>query len=273
MFEKEISEITVLAREAGTILMDIYATDFDVAFKGKANPVTEADTRANAFIVERLAECFPDDRIIAEESDNDPVGRAKGRCWYVDPLDGTKEFVKKNGEFAVMIGLAIDGESRFGVVYQPALDKLYRGVVGGEAYLVVGDEERMLEVSDACTPSDLSLVVSRSHRAASTDQLVEQLGITKETQSGSVGLNIGLLAEQCADLYVNLSDKSSAWDACAPEAIIRAAGGRFADVAGNPFHYGGADLNNRRGILACNGAAFDAVAPVIRGIAEATGFI
>ncbi|MBW2213942.1 MAG: 3'(2'),5'-bisphosphate nucleotidase CysQ, partial [Deltaproteobacteria bacterium] len=94
-------------------------------------------------------------------------------------------------------------------------------------------------------------------------------GITHETTMGSVGLKAGLIAEQEADLYVHISDKSSAWDACGPEAVLRAAGGRFTNLAGNPYRYGGSDLRNRSGILGCNAAAFDAVLPVAREAARA----
>ncbi len=273
MLERELTEAVRMARAAGRILMEVYGTDFDVAFKSASDPVTEADTRANAYLVGELRRLFPDDGVVAEESADMSDALRRGRVWYVDPLDGTKEFVARNGEFSVMIGLAIDGESRLGVVYKPDGDTLYRGVVGQGA--VVEDEgvSRELHVSERAEPGTLRLVVSRSHRSKSTDALVERLGIHEETRSGSVGLKIGLIAEQRADLYVHLSGRSSAWDACGPEAIVRAAGGRFSDCAGDPFRYGGKDLSNSRGILACNAAAFDTVAPLVRTVAEETGLL
>lgn len=274
MLEQELEEAARVAREAGEILLSIYATDFDVAYKGKSDPVTDADRRANDFIVERLRTLYPDDGVVAEESANTGEAGTRGRVWYVDPLDGTKEFIAKNGEFSVMLGLAIDGAATLGVVFQPVLDKLYLGVVGQGATLRVGGETRQLEVSAASAPRELRLVVSRSHRSGSIDRLVERLGIRNEAKSGSVGLKVGLIAEQQADLYVHVSDKSSAWDACGPEAILRAAGGRFTDLAGDPYCYGaGEDLRNRRGILACNTAAFDAVLPVVRDIAAEAGLV
>ncbi|TNF62653.1 MAG: hypothetical protein EP303_03665, partial [Deltaproteobacteria bacterium] len=146
---------------------------------------------------------------------------------YVDPVDGTKEFIAKNGEFSVMLGLAIDGVATVGVVYQPETDKLYAGVVGGGAYLEERGERSELKVSDVADPSQLKLVVSRSHRNRAVAEVVARLGITQETTSGSVGLKAGLIAEQKADLYVHISDRSSRWDACGPEAILKAAGGRL----------------------------------------------
>jgi 3'(2'), 5'-bisphosphate nucleotidase len=275
MLEQELESAATIAREAGQILLEIYATDFGVSFKGqgKSDPVTEADRRANAHIVERLRASFPGDTIVAEESDNRAAELGAKRIWYVDPLDGTKEFVAKNGEFSVMIGLAIDGAATLGVVFQPSKDKLYRGVVGQGASLEHAGQLRPLSVSSRRTGSELRLVVSRSHRSRATDELVSKLGIQHESISGSVGLKVGLIAEQLADLYVHVSDKSSAWDTCGPEALLVAAGGRFRDLGGEPFVYGKADLRTRRGIFACNAAAYDVALPVVRIVGERAGFL
>lgn len=273
MWERELKEASRLAREAGQIILDVYAQDFDVDFKEGSSPVTEADTRANAFIVEALHDAFPADGIVAEETKDQSDALRQGRCWYVDPLDGTKEFIAKNGEFSVMLGLAVDGEATLGVVYQPERDKLYQGVVGQGAFLECSGEREALQVTDTAEPSALRLVVSRSHRSSKIDALVRKLDLRHERPSGSVGLKVGLIAEREADLYVHVSDKSSAWDACGPEAVLRAAGGRFTDLAGDPFHYGGHDLSNRRGILACNAGAFDRVLPVVREVAEQAGLV
>lgn len=273
MPDREIEEVTRIARRAGAIVMEIYATDFDVAYKGKSDPVTEADTRANAYIVDELHRSFPDDGIVAEEAEDKSDAVRPGRCWYVDPLDGTKEFVDRNGEFSVMLGLAIDGVATAGVVYQPTTDKLYAGVVGRGAYLEQRGARRKLQVSEVSDPRKLRLVVSRSHRNRAVAEVVRALGITRETAMGSVGLKAGLIAEQRADLYVHISDRSSAWDACGPEAVLRAAGGRFTDLSGNAYRYGGRDLRNRAGILACNEAAFEAVLPVVRDAARSKGLV
>lgn len=273
MLSREITEAVRIAREAGAILMDVYATDFSVSYKAKADPVTEADTRANAFIVSALQEEFPDDGIVAEESEDRSDALGAGRCWYVDPVDGTKEFVSRNGEFAVMLGLAIDGVAKAGVVYQPVTDKLYAGIVGQGASLWQHGVRREIRVSEISEPSQLQLVVSRSHRNRAVGKVVSKLGITKEMQTGSVGLKAGLIAERKADLYLHISDKSSAWDACGPEAVLKAAGGRFTDLRGEPYHYGGTDMRNRSGILACNAAAYDAVLPVAKKAARTIGLI
>ena len=273
MLDRELREAVRMARHAGGILMDVYATDFSVAYKTKSDPVTEADTRANTYIVEELRTAFPTDGVVAEETEDKSDALRGGRCWYVDPLDGTKEFIAKNGEFAVMLGLAIDGVSTLGVVYQPQHDRLYAGIAGEGAYLEERGARRELVVSDIADPSKLELVVSRSHRGKAIDEVIARLHITQETRSGSVGLKIGLIAEQRADLYVHMSNKSSQWDACGPEAVLKAAGGRFSDLGGHAYRYGGTDMRNNRGILACNAAAHDAVLPVVREVAQRVGLI
>lgn len=274
MLDRELEVAIAVAREAGAILMEIYATDFAVAYKQPADPVTEADARANEHIVRRLREAFPGDGIVAEETPDRRDGiSGKGRCWYVDPLDGTKEFIKKNGEFSVMIGLAVDGSAELGVVYRPVGDKLYAGVVGSGARVEHEGDVRTLYVSDRAEPSSLRFVVSRSHRSAETDAFIETLGITEERASGSVGLKVGIIAERDADLYAHISSKSSAWDACAPDAILRAAGGSFTDLAGDRFFYGGESVANSRGILACGQAAFPHVLEAARAAGRAAGLL
>ncbi|MEM9727343.1 MAG: 3'(2'),5'-bisphosphate nucleotidase CysQ [Myxococcota bacterium] len=273
MLDRELLEAEKIARVAGGIVMGLYDGGYDVAYKAKSDPVTEADTRANAYIVDALRAAFPNDGIVAEETEDRTDAIRGGRCWFVDPLDGTKEFIAKNGEFAVMIGLAMEGIATLGVVYQPVGDKLYGGVVGDGASLEEDGDRRPLTVSDVSDPSRLSLVVSRSHRGQPIDEVMDRLRITEERQRGSVGLKVGLIAERAADLYVHMSNKSSAWDACGPEAILKAAGGRFTDLGGRAFDYRRSEMRNARGILACNAGAFDAVLPVVEDVARGVGLI
>jgi 3'(2'), 5'-bisphosphate nucleotidase len=272
MLEMECQIAAELARAAGRVVLEVYGSNFSVDFKTASDPVTEADRRANALIVNGLRAHFAADGIVAEEDSEhgDALGRA--RCWFVDPLDGTKEFIARNGEFSVMIGLAVECRAVLGAVYQPVLDKLYLGVVGQGATLVQGGVARELSVSTVAETGALGLVVSRSHRSPKTDAIVQRLGIRRETPSGSVGLKVGKIAEGDADLYVHLSDRSSKWDSCGPDAILRAAGGRFTDLFGNDIDYRGAQLANTRGILACNAAAFEAALPVVRAVASEAGF-
>jgi 3'(2'), 5'-bisphosphate nucleotidase len=267
-FTRELDEAVRLARAAGAILMRIYATDFAVSYKGPNDPVTEADKQANQFIVNGLRAAFPQDGVVAEENADNSDALRRGRVWYVDPLDGTHEFISKNGEFSVMIGLAVNGEARVGVVYRPAGDVLFAGFAGQEAWSEEQGKRAPLLVSGQADLSLLKLAVSRSHRHALLDAIKARLGISRETPCGSVGLKIGLIAAREADLYVEPSEFTKAWDTCGPEAILRGAGGRMTDLTGAPLAYGGQDLRNRKGLVATNGACHDriiaAIAPLVR---------
>ncbi|MFP2907304.1 3'(2'),5'-bisphosphate nucleotidase CysQ [Pyxidicoccus sp. 3LFB2] len=273
-FDTELETARRIARLAGDILLEVYATNFAVQDKaGGMGPVTAADERANTFIVGELRKAFPGDGVVAEESDNSSDAKRSERCWYVDPLDGTQEFVNRNGEFAVHIGLAVAGQATVGVVYRPVGDKLYSGVVGQGAFLEEAHQRRALRVSEVTEPSAMRLVVSRSHRSKLTSAVAKRLGITRETESGSVGLKCGLLAEAAADLYIHTSNKSYRWDNCAPEALLRAAGGILTDLGGTPYSYDGTELQNHRGLLSCNAAAFPHVQPVVARFAREAGII
>ncbi len=272
--DAELDTARRIARQAGAILLEVYATPFAVQDKADGmGPVTEADKRANAFLVDALRAAFPSDGVVAEESDNSAGASRFERCWFVDPMDGTQEFVNRNGEFAIHVGLAIAGRPALGVVYRPVGDRLYWGVVGQGGFVEGAQGRRALRVSDTAEPSALRLVVSRSHRSNLTDAVARGLGITEVRQSGSVGLKCGLLAEAACDLYLHVSDKSYRWDNCAPEAVLRAAGGVLTDLGGTPYSYDGAELQNRRGLLACNAAAFERVAPVVAGFAREAGLL
>jgi 3'(2'), 5'-bisphosphate nucleotidase len=267
--DAELRLARTLAREAGRLILEVYSTDFAVVDKGHGDgPVTDADRRANGFLVSELRRAHPTDGIVSEESkDNSDPGRFE-RCWFIDPLDGTREFVARNGEFAVHVGLAVRGEARLGVVYRPVGDKLYAGVVGGGCELESGGTTRPLRVSERAEPKDLRLVVSRSHRSRKTDRLLELLGVTQTRECGSVGLKCGLLAEGEADLYLHYSPKSSRWDSCAPEAVLRAAGGVFTDIDGNAYRYDVPEILNLRGLFGSNAACRDAVAPAVRQVMQ-----
>jgi len=265
---REIEVASRLARQAGMIILQVYATDFVVALKGHADPVTEADKRSNELIVEGLRQTFPDDGVVAEESPDRSDALRTGRVWYVDPLDGTREFIAKNGEFSVMIGLAVDGRASAGVVYRPVGDLLFVGISAQGAWVEEHGSRTPLSVSSQTDPQLLRLAVSRSHRHRLVTAIRDRIGIREEIRCGSVGLKIGLIARRHADVYLELSSVTSAWDACGPEAVLRGAGGRMSDLVGAPLVYGGHDLRNRRGLIATNGACHDQVIAAIRPLAR-----
>lgn len=265
---REIEVALAVARRASALILEIYATPFTVELKGPDDPVTRADREANTLICAALAEAFPDDAIVAEESAPATPAEAgllvrRPRVWFVDPIDGTRELASRNGEFAVMIGLAIDGRAALGVVLMPTLGQALVGVVGGEAFCEEADgARRPLRVSTVSDPREARLMVSRSHRPRLVEPVIERLGITRTVPCGSVGVKVARIVLGEADLYVHGGRGAKRWDACAPEAILIAAGGRFTDIEGEPIDYACADLALDNGLVASNGALHDVVLAV-----------
>ncbi len=253
--KRDLEVLRAIAREASTLVMKVYATDFTVDYKSADDPVTRADREANALIIEALAKHFPDAGICAEESA--PVDQAaltaiteKHRVFFVDPVDGTREFANKSGEFCVMIGMAIDGSPSAGVVAIPVEDKLIWGSLDGGTYcesLAEGGEPKRLVIG-APHPA-LRAVVSRSHPSPRTRLILEKLAVVDQVPCGSVGVKAARVIEGVADLYVHPSNGAKLWDACAPEALIKSAGGVMTNIDGNAIDYRGA-LGVERGLIA-----------------------
>ncbi|QYO66460.1 3'(2'),5'-bisphosphate nucleotidase CysQ [Leptolyngbya sp. 7M] len=221
-------------------------------------PVTEADRAASRLIVAELEKEFPADGILSEE-ESDVIERrlSKNRVWIIDPIDGTAGFVKRDGDFAVQIGLAIDGEPVVGVVLLPFHKILYYALKGSGAYSESNGEIKKLRVNDTTDFSGMLMAVSRNHRSPKINSILKEFGIRGEVQRGSVGLKIGLIAEQTCDLYIHLSPRTKLWDTCAPQIILEEAGGRLTDLFGEAIHYNISDVQNYGGIVATNGAVHD----------------
>jgi 3'(2'), 5'-bisphosphate nucleotidase len=263
-YEQEIQVATELARTAGAVLLEHYYSPFLVEQKINAldefEEVTAADRAANELIVTRLQKEFPDDGILAEESTDSDHRLGKDRVWLIDPMDGTKNFIARDGDFAVQIGLAVGGESVVGVVYQPVRGVLYRAARDRGAWMEAEDKPATrMSVSKQTKPGEMILASSRSHRGPRMDRVVSAFGFKHEMRRGSVGVKVGLIAEQLADLYLHLSPSTKQWDTCGPEAILAEAGGRLTDLFGQPLRYNGRRIDNRNGIVATNGAAHNIV--------------
>ncbi|MFO0645834.1 MAG: 3'(2'),5'-bisphosphate nucleotidase CysQ [Polyangiales bacterium] len=251
-FERELSLALDAASAASALIREVYATEFAVEWKGRGDPVTVADKRANALLVEMISKAFPGDHICAEEADSDDAALASskgGRCWFVDPLDGTKEFVDRNGEFCVMVGLAVDGAAVMGVVAAPVWGRTFHGVVGHGAWELVGGERRALRASAETDPSRVSLVVSRSHANPRVAAMASKLGVARLRPCGSVGLKVALVAAGEETAYVHLGRGPKLWDGCAPEAIAKAAGAEVTDAMGRALRYDTRELPLSEGIV------------------------
>jgi 3'(2'), 5'-bisphosphate nucleotidase len=249
---KELVRAVELARIAGTEVVRLRTGELSVEMKPGDEPVTVADRRASELIVEGLVASFPDDALISEELPATSEQLAVPRVWLVDPIDGTKDFIRGGDGFAVMIGLAIDGVPAVGVVHQPTLDRTFFVTPDAGAFVAKGGEVTPLAVSEVATAGEARLVASASHRTADIDRVKSELGISEEMNVGSVGVKLCLIASGVRDLYVNPTAKTKAWDTCAPEAILTAAGGRLSDLFGTPIGYT-KELAHRRGLVASNG--------------------
>lgn len=219
--------------------MAVYRTDFDSTRKDDGSPVTLADTAAEAVILPGLRALTPDIPVISEEehSAGDSPEAAGNRFWLVDPLDGTREFLKRNDEFTVNIGLIENNIPVFGVLYAPALDLMYAGTLNGGATLIEsGQPERA--ISCRAVPADgLDVLVSRSHsRSEKLEDYLAGKTVRNRIPQGSA-LKFGRLAEGLADIYPRFGPTCE-WDTGAGHAIVLAAGGSLTRMDGGVFDYG-----------------------------------
>jgi 3'(2'), 5'-bisphosphate nucleotidase len=277
-YRRELEVALGLARDAGASILQYYDVPLRVERKIDADehtePVTQADRDANSLIVNGLQREFPDDGILAEESLDTERRLTKRRVWMVDPLDGTNGFIARDGDFAVQIGLAVDGRSVLGVVYQPLPDVLYYAVEGAGTWIErKGFEAERARVSDKTEVRQVRLAASRNHRSPRMDVVVRALGIEEEVQRGSVGIKVGLIIERQCDVYVHLSPRTKQWDTCAPEVILREAGGRMTDLFGGPLDYNTPDVQNRNGLAASNSAIHERIIETLAPLLEEFGRI
>lgn len=238
---KITSDLIQIAVEAGREIMNVYQRDFTVKHKEDDSPLTEADQRAHNVIVQRLQEVDPDTPIISEEGENFSYEERKywKSFWLVDPLDGTKEFIKKNDEFTVNIAKIEDGYPSFGVIYVPAKDILYIGgeklgaykIIKASNYLPFGEKKlheigKELNVNNSKT--EAYVVASRSHMSKETENFIEALKSNYEyveVISAGSSLKFCLVAEGKANFYPRYAPTME-WDTGAGQAIVEAAGGK-----------------------------------------------
>jgi 3'(2'), 5'-bisphosphate nucleotidase len=238
-----VGRLCAVARRAGEAILAIYETDFEVAAKADASPVTEADEAAEAVILEALRDIDGAHPIVSEEAfaGGHAPDVAGTPFWLVDPLDGTKEFIKRNGEFTVNIALVEDGAPVFGVVHAPAVGATYWGSADGAfAAAADGDAE---PIACRTAPADgLVALVSRSHRTPEIDSYLADFTIKDETSAGS-SLKFCLVAAGRADLYPRLG-RTMEWDTAAGHAVTRFAGGRVMTLDGADLTYGKPGFEN-----------------------------
>jgi len=218
-------------------------------------------------ICERLERAFPGVPIVAEESDPASFAgfRDHDRVFFVDPVDGTREFVDKNGEFAVMIGLVEGARAIASVIDAPARGDVFAGWVGQGAFRRRGGQQEPLRVSDIDQLSRGRLVGSRSHRSPQLERALARLDPLEMRVMGSAGLKGTLVAAAEVEAYIAPGYAGQRWDACAADALVTAAGGKLTDTYGDAIDYRAASLSNDRGLIASNGHVHEAL---VRSFAE-----
>jgi len=256
--------LVVAARAAGAEILKLVEAGFEVETKSDESPVTICDRAAERIILEALERCAPGVPVIAEEEV--AAGRIPahaGTYFLVDPLDGTKEFIRGGGDYTVNIGLIVGGSPRLGVVYQPACDRLWGGLVGEGAFLEANGERQPIKTRAL---GDLrAAVASKSHfNQATADYLAEAIGLCEHVSIGS-SLKFCIVAEGRADIYPRLSPTCE-WDTAAGHAVLLAAGGRVDGPDGTPLTYGKPAFLNR-GFCATAGWQAPAIGPFLDAFA------
>jgi 3'(2'), 5'-bisphosphate nucleotidase len=254
-----LPEVLRLVEDAGHAILEVYAAGAEVAYKADASPITAADRASHEILSKGLARLTPDVPVLSEESatEHDPSVRRQWRqFWLIDPLDGTKEFISRNGEFTVNVALVRDHRPVLGVVGAPVLGLVYYGAERLGAHVLRKDAPSAQPIRVRRPPADPLVVVgSRSHRGDSLDDVLARLGPHELRPMGS-SLKFCLVAEGSADFYPRLGPTSE-WDTAAAQAVVEAAGGQVTTLDGEPLRYNARDTLLNPHFLAFGDASRD----------------
>ena len=244
----DLEIVVAIAKEAGDAIMEIYDKDFQIDYKDDKSPLTEADTKSNEIICEALTKAYPELPLLSEENKEVPYEDRKDweYFWLIDPIDGTKEFIKKNGEFTVNIALIHKDTPVLGVVYAPALGDIYKSKKGDGAFK---NNEKLPLTVNSNPEKLLKVVASKSHLSEETQAFIDDLA--KDTEnieqvSKGSSLKLVMVAEGTADVYPRLAPTME-WDTAAADAIVRESGKmsyQFDSVPKKPIIYNKKNLLN-----------------------------
>jgi 3'(2'), 5'-bisphosphate nucleotidase len=262
-----LEEVAAIARSVGWGAADILRSyyhgqenleNLNSGKDKKDGPVTAADLATNHYILEKLQTNFDteDFGYLSEETHQGTEPIPQSWVWIIDPLDGTRDFIDKTGEYAIHIALAYQGRPIVSVVAVPEAEKLYFAIKDKGTFVeTLQGEVVPIRVSERNQIEELSLVVSRTHRDERFQKLIDRLPIKGRNYVGSVGCKISTILEQQSDIYISLSGKSAPkdWDFAAPELILTEAGGKFTHFNGDPLTYNKGDIRQWGGLLASNG--------------------
>lgn len=248
-WEKELEVSKKAAIEAGQAIMNVYDSEkIFVEYKDDRSPLTEADRRANKIIVNMLAEEFPDYAVLSEEEKDSSERRQKDYCFIVDPLDGTKEFIKRNGQFTVNIALAYKGKAVMGVIYVPVTEELYWASEGNGAFLTSHGETEKIHVSDRTR--EIRVVMSSSHGCVEMDDLIRKNNLVNYVKVGS-SLKGCMIAKGEAEIYYRFNPTME-WDTAAMQCIAEEAGAIFKQMDDSEMRYNRVDCRNVKGFYIIN---------------------
>ncbi|MCR5491814.1 MAG: 3'(2'),5'-bisphosphate nucleotidase CysQ [Bacilli bacterium] len=254
MYEIELDAAIKAAQKAQKVILEVYAKDFDVEIKSDNSPVTEADKKADEIIRGELSKAFPEHGFLTEESKDTAERLSKKAIWIVDPVDGTKEFVSKNGQFTTNIALCVDKQIVVGVINIPAQNRLYYAVKGQGAYVLENGVAKKIHCSDRLSNLRAMRSVSffNEKEAAFMDKHKERF----EGEPTPIGaaLKFCALAEGSYEFFIRMSSGTKEWDVAAGDLIVSEAGGTFIQLNGEPFTYNREDVYNRLGYVMANRA-------------------
>ncbi|PSB45315.1 3'(2'),5'-bisphosphate nucleotidase CysQ [Cyanosarcina cf. burmensis CCALA 770] len=265
-----LEEILAIARSVGWgasyLLRSYYygenKDNLDIKDK-QGSPVTSADLAVNRYILDRLQTNLGQEEFayITEETYKSSTPQpTKSWVWIIDPLDGTRDFIDKTGEYTIHIALVKDGRPVLSVVAYPEVEKLYFATLGGGTFVETRDGNiQQVKVSQRQNVEEFTIVVSRSHRGKKLEKVLSKLLCKKQKSVGSIGGKIAAIVEQQADVYISLSGKSAPkdWDLAAPELILTEAGGKLTHFDGTPLIYNKEDVSQWGGLIASNGECHD----------------
>jgi len=249
------------ALEAGKTVMNVYNKEFSSTLKNDNEPITEADIKSNN-ILQKILSNF-EHPILSEESVDDKKRLDSKKIWIIDPLDGTSDFIKKTGEFTIMISLVEDHIPILGIIYWPTKSTLYLAQKGQGAFKSDNGDWSKLSVSNVSKLENCRAIGSRYHISEIEQNLIKHLNLSQFTSKGS-SLKVADISSGNAELYFTTTNKIKQWDTCASYCLITEAGGKMTDMFGNDLIYNTERLNHENGLLVTNGLIHNHIIKIYR---------
>jgi len=269
MNTKKLDEIKQAIIKAGEETLKFYDNP-EVEYKENDSPVTKADLASEKIVLEALQKTgLP---ILSEETEDDLSRLGSKKAWIVDPLDGTKDFIQKTGDFSIMVGLVENGRPILGLVYSPSTKELFYAEKNKGAFVEIDEgESQRLQVSGIENSKEARMVVSRNHLKPEDKAVGDFLKVASLEKRGSNGLKIGSISSGETEFFINTTSKMGEWDFCGPEIILTEAGGMMTDIKGDILIYNKKNPRMKTGLVASNGKFHDKIIKAINKIKKRHG--